>query len=254
MRRFVVRPEAVEGGRVRFDADEAHHLARVLRLRPGALLEATDGVGRLYTVRLDGLSAGEAWGTVQASAAGAAESPCAVTLAAAVLKGERMAWLVQKATELGVARIVPMTTGRVVARPAADRLSGPHARWQRVAREAVKQCRRAVVPVVDPPRSLPEVLALVPEHEVAWALWEGGPPLAEAARRVSRPRRLLLLVGPEGGFARAEVATAEAAGVGLVGLGPRILRAESAALAALAVCQHLFGDLGRAPGAEPEGA
>jgi 16S rRNA (uracil1498-N3)-methyltransferase len=246
MRRFVVRPEAVDGARVRFDAGEAHHLARVLRLRPGALLEATDGAGRLYTVRLDGLGADQAWGTIQAADAGTAESPCAITLAAAVLKGERMTWLVQKATELGVARVVPMTTGRGVVRAAGDRPSGRHARWQRVAREAVKQCRRAVVPVVEPPRPFADVLAEVPGHAVAWALWEGGGrPLAEAARQVGQPRRLLLLVGPEGGFTRDEAAMAEAAGARLIGLGPRILRAESAALAALAVCQHLFGDLGR---------
>jgi 16S rRNA (uracil1498-N3)-methyltransferase len=256
MRRFVVRPEAVEGSRVRFDPGEAHHLARVLRLRPGALLEATDGAGRLYTVRLDGLGAAEAWGTIEAADTGAAESPCAVTLAPAVLKGERMTWLVQKATELGVARILPVTTGRVVARAAGDRSSGRSARWQRVAREAVKQCRRAVVPLVEPPRPFAEVLAEVPAHDVAWALWEGGGrPLAEAAREAGRPRRLLLLVGPEGGFTPGEVAMAQSAGVGLVGLGPRILRAESAALAALAVCQHLFGDLGqgRSPGHSPPG-
>src|SRR5262245_31027007 len=102
MRRFLVRPEAIAGARVRFDAAEAHHLGRVLRLRPGALLEATDAAGRLFTVRLEALDASEAWGTIVGEGAAAPASPCAITLAPALLREERMTWLVQKATELGV--------------------------------------------------------------------------------------------------------------------------------------------------------
>jgi 16S rRNA (uracil1498-N3)-methyltransferase len=245
MRRFLVRSEAIAGDRVRFDAEEAHHLGRVVRLRPGALLEATDGAGRLFTVRLEALDAGEAWGTILEEGGAAPESPCAITLAQAVLKGERMTWLIQKATELGAARILPMATERVVARAAAGRGEGQQARWDRVAREAVKQCRRAVVPVVDAPRPFREAVSEAARHDAAWLLWEGGGrPLAAAARDAGRPRRLLLLVGPEGGFSPAEVRQAESAGARLVAFGPRILRAESAGIAALAVCQHLFGDLG----------
>jgi len=245
MRRFLVRPEARDGDRIRFEAAEAHHLGHVLRLAPGAVLEATDGAGRRFTVRLERLGAREAWGTVLAESGPERESTCAITLAQALLKGERMTWLVQKATELGVARLVPVETARVVARTPAERAGERRGRWERVAREAVKQCRRTVVPVVDSPRPWRDVLAEVPAHDVAWLLREaGGVPLAVAARDAGRPRRLLLLVGPEGGFTAAEAAMAETAGARAVGLGPRILRAESAALAALAVSQHLFGDLG----------
>jgi 16S rRNA (uracil1498-N3)-methyltransferase len=244
-RRFLVPPDALAGGRVRFDATEAHHLSRVLRLRPGALVEAADGTGRLVTVRLDTLGAREAWGTVVEEGRSAAESPCAITLAQAILKAERMSWLVQKATELGVARIVPVETERVVARPPAERAGGRRARWERIAREAVKQCRRAAVPAIEPARGFADVLAEIARHDVGWLLWEGGGvSLAAAAREAGRPGRLLLLVGPEGGFTAGEVARAEAAGARLVGLGPRILRAESAGLAGLALCQYLFGDLG----------
>jgi 16S rRNA (uracil1498-N3)-methyltransferase len=252
MRRFVVGPEAIESGRVRFDAAEARHLARVLRLHPGAVVEAADGGGRLYAVRLDVVGPREAWGTIVGDAgAGPAsrESPCAITLAQAILKGDRMAWLIQKVTELGVTRIVPLETTRVVARPEAGRAPGRQRRWQRVAREAVKQCGRTVVPVVESPRPLGAALAEAGAHEAAWLLWEGGGiPLATLATRAGRPRRLLLVVGPEGGFTEAERAAADSAGLALVGLGPRTLRAESAGVTAVALCQHLFGDLGTAPG------
>jgi len=241
-RRFVLGPDAIEGDRVRFDAAEAHHLARVLRLRAGAVVEAADGAGRVYTFRLEAVGAREARGVVVGEAAVKRESPCAITLAQAVLKGERMTWLVQKATELGVARIVPLQTARTVARAAGHE---GRRRWERVAREAVKQCGRAVVPAIDAPRLFGEALAEAVGHDAVWLLWEGGgTPVAILAREAGRPRRLWLFVGPEGGFSDDEVARAKAAGAALAGLGPRILRAESAGLAALALCQHRFGDLG----------
>ncbi len=239
-----VRPAAVGADRVRFDADEAHHLRRVLRLRPGAVVEATDGSGRLYTVRLVALDAAGGWGAIEARAEPRRESPCAITLAQAVLKGDRMSWLVQKATELGVARIVPVETARVVARPAGGPAARP-ARWERIAREAVKQCGRVVVPVIEPIRTFAEVTREIGAHDAAWLLWEGGGgALARTAADAGAPARLLLLIGPEGGFTAEEVAAAEGAGARVVSLGPRILRAESAGVAAVALCQYLFGDLG----------
>jgi 16S rRNA (uracil1498-N3)-methyltransferase len=248
MRRFLVRPEAIARGRVRFDAREAHHLGHVLRLGPGALLEATDGTGRHFTVRLEQLAPAEAWGTVLGEGGPDGESPCAITLAQAILKGERMSWLVQKATELGITRLIPVETERVIARTPAERSSGRRARWERIAREAVKQCRRTVVPVIEAPRPWAAAVAETAQHDVAWLLREeGGVPAGLAAREAGAPRRLLLLVGPEGGFTAAEAALAEAAGARAVSLGPRILRAESAGLVAVALGQHLFGDLG-APG------
>src|SRR5262249_56872543 len=141
MRRVFVRPDAVGTARVRFAAAEAHHLRRVLRLRAGAVVEATDGTGRLYTVRLAGLDAAGAWGAIEARTEPDRESPCAITLAQAILKGDRMSWLVQKGTELGVARVIPMETARVVARPATGGM-GRHTRWERIPRQAVKQARR----------------------------------------------------------------------------------------------------------------
>jgi 16S rRNA (uracil1498-N3)-methyltransferase len=240
--RVFVRPDAVDANRVRFDAAEAHHLRRVLRLRPGAVVEGTDGAGGLYTIRLVTLDGYGGWGAIESREQPTRESPCSITLAQAILKGDRMSWLVQKATELGVARIVPMETERVVARVAGEG-AARQTRWTRIAREAVKQCGRVMVPGIDPPRAFPEVLAEVASHDVAWVCWEGGgQTLVEAAAGAAS--RLLLLIGPEGGFTTDEVAAAESAGARRVSLGPRILRAESAGLTAVALGQFLFGDLG----------
>jgi 16S rRNA (uracil1498-N3)-methyltransferase len=143
-----------------------------------------------------------------------------------------------------------MATARVVARPAGG-AAGRIERWERIAREAVKQCGRVVVPAIDCPRAFADVAREVSAHDAAWIFWEGGGlALAGVAAAAGRPASALLLVGPEGGFTAEEVALAEGAGARLVSLGPRTLRAESAGVAAVALCQYLFGDLGGA-GREP---
>jgi len=245
VRRFFVRPEAVEAGRVRFDVDETRHIMRVLRLAPGGRVEATDGTGRGFIVRLVAVGADGAVGVIESEAAPGAESPCAITLGQAILKGDRMTWLVQKATELGVARIVPLETARVVARPGPDEGAGQRRRrWERVARETMKQCGRSVAPLVDEPRALAALIQEAPGHDLTWLFWEGGgDPVGRARAEAGPARRVLVLVGPEGGFTPEEVDLARAAGARIVSLGPRTLRAESAGIVAVALCQHAFGDL-----------
>lgn len=158
-------------------------------------------------------------------------SPCSpepdldVTLIAAVLKGERQDWLIQKAVELGVSRIQPVVCARSVVRPGGEKVD----RWQRIAQEAAEQCERGIVPAVAEPLPL------------ARASWEGaialvcterqGAPLLAA---LPDAHRLALLIGPEGGWADEEVASLRERGALPVSLGPRVLRAETAALAALA--------------------
>jgi 16S rRNA (uracil1498-N3)-methyltransferase len=243
--RFLVRPGAITGDRVRFDAGEARHLGRVLRLRPGARIEATDGAGRVFLVELVALTPAAAAGRIVEEAAPAAAPRCAITLAQGILRGPRMAWLIEKATELGVARIVPVTAERAVARPGGARGDEPRARWERIARAALKQCGRAVAPMVEAPRPLADLLGETPRPETIWLCQPGGAVPAEPG--ALPPARLLILVGPEGGFSGSEVAAARAAGAHPVGLGPRTLRGESAGLTALVLAQHLFGDLGALP-------
>jgi 16S rRNA (uracil1498-N3)-methyltransferase len=244
MRRFTLPPEPRADGRVTFDAGESRHLARVLRLRPGDTVIATDGAGRDYTVRLE--SVGEtATGTVIAEAAGVAASPLAVTLIQGVPKGDKMEAIVRAATELGVARVRPALCERTIVRLEASRWRERARRWQRVAREAAKQCGRAVIPEVEPPRPLAEWLALGEPADLALCLWEsGGTPLAAVLAAVVAPRSVLLVIGPEGGLAAAEVEAARAHGLTVASLGPRILRTETAGPALVAIVQSRFGDLG----------
>ncbi|HET7342809.1 MAG TPA: 16S rRNA (uracil(1498)-N(3))-methyltransferase [Methylomirabilota bacterium] len=243
MRRFTLPPERVIDGRVTFDADESRHLTRVLRLRPGDTVVATDGAGRDYTVRLETL--GEAvTGTVLAAAAGPHESPLTVTLVQGVPKGDRMETILRAATELGVARVLPALCERTVVRLEPGRWRERARRWQRVAREAAKQCGRAVIPDVETPRPLDEWLAAAGPADLALCPWEGGgAALATTLAAAGAPRSALLVVGPEGGLAAVEVDAARARGFTVVSLGPRILRTETAGPALLAILQSRFGDL-----------
>lgn len=244
MRRFAIAPEQIDGARVTFDRAETRHLARVLRLRPGDLVIATDGRGREYTVRIEGLGP-SAGGTIVAVAPSTAESPLAVTLIQAIPKGDKMDGIIRATTELGVARIQPTLTARTVVS-----LDGPWRqrgiRWERVAREAAKQCGRAVVPEIAAPAIFSEALAGVATVALRLCLWEREPrllgDLLEAVGE--RPASAAVAIGPEGGLDPGEVEQARAQGWAVAGLGARILRSETAGPAVLAILQERFGDLG----------
>jgi 16S rRNA (uracil1498-N3)-methyltransferase len=245
MRTFHVRPESIDNQRVVFDQEEAHHLSRVLRLTPGDTIQAVDGMGTEYTVRLELVSAKAASGIILVQTRAVTESSLALTLAQGVPKGDKMKWVVQKATELGVKRIVPLLTERVVVRLDPSRWRERARRWQRVAKEAAKQAGRGEIPAVETPVPLADFCARPLEVGCAICFWEGETRgLRETLREVPPPSSALLLVGPEGGLSLQEVEALRATGFLSARLGPRILRTESAGVVGLSLLQYLYGDLG----------
>jgi 16S rRNA (uracil1498-N3)-methyltransferase len=248
MPRFRVRPEAIRGDRVVFDAEETRHLARVLRLGPGDLVRALDGLGAELMVRLTAVEPRAAWGTVVGRALVPAESPLELTLAQGVPRGDRMELVVRMATELGVTGIAPLLTARTVVRlHDPDSRAVRRRRWQRVAQEAAKQCGRAMVPAVDVPRALPEWLATRPPVDLLVCLWEGEGRALDEALPPGPVRGAALVVGPEGGLSESELDALAAAGAVLARLGPRVLRTETAGAVGLALLQARFGDLAGGP-------
>jgi 16S rRNA (uracil1498-N3)-methyltransferase len=248
--RFHVRPEAITGDRVAFDAEEAHHLARVLRLRPGATVQTLDGQGHELTIRLTRVGRRGAEGDVVGRAVRASESPLDLTLVQGVPRGEKFETVVRMATELGVARIVPLVSARTVRRW-QDRPSARVTRWQRVAREAAKQSGRAVVPEVRDPVALDVWLSQAVEPGLLLCLWESEPTPLAAMLPERPPERATIVVGPEGGLTDMEVQSLRSAGAVVAGLGPRILRADTAGPVALALLQFRYGDLGSSRHLEP---
>lgn len=249
LRRFTVAPERIQGDRVVLDPDETRHLSRVLRLGPGDLVVVADGRGRDYTVRVE--SVGDtATGTILSVRPNRAESPLAITLLQGIPKGDKMEAIVRAATELGVHRVWPAITARTVVRLEPSRWRDRARRWQRVAREATKQCGRGIVPQVETPQPLEVWLARIAgDATLRLCGWEGpAPPLSAVVETLpAPPAAVAVLVGPEGGLAREEVDVVQRLGWTLVSLGPRILRTETAGVTLLAILQFRFGDLGAPP-------
>jgi 16S rRNA (uracil1498-N3)-methyltransferase len=223
--------------------DEAHHhVARVLRVRVGDEITLFDGAGREAEARVTRIWPAEVLVQV-GPVRQASRPPIAVTLVVALLKGEKMDWVVQKATELGVARIAPVASAHAVVKLEGERREGRRARWEKIAAEAARQSGRADVPEIAEVRDVGVALALAPGWRVLFHEAERGTSLRKVLP-ADRPAEVTVAVGPEGGFSADEVAAARAAGYAVCGLGPRILRAETAALAAVALIGYALGDLG----------
>jgi len=236
-RRVHLPPERIEPGRARLLPETRHYLADVLRLAPGAEVEVFDGRGGRYAGRLaEGLDA-----ILLGPREEVPGPPTEITLLFALSKGEKLDLVVQKATELGVARIVPFAAERSVVRLDGAKGADRARRWTRIAEEAARQCGRADVPEVRAPSSLEDALASLPPGTAILSFQPGGAGLAAAA--VGDGRRLAVVVGPEGGLTTEELESCARAGATAVSLGPRILRAETAAIVAVAVVQARFGDL-----------
>jgi 16S rRNA (uracil1498-N3)-methyltransferase len=244
--RFHLAPGAVQGERVIFDAAAAHHLGRVLRAAVGDVVQAVDPHGELLSVRLTAVAPRRAEGLVVARARLETESPLRLTLAQAVPKGDKMEGIVRMTTELGVTRLIPLMTERTVVRLEPDRWRSRLARWQRVAREAAQQSGRATVPEIGPARTLSGWRPDPAADGLLICLWEDEPRGLSGLLPPGPCPAVTVIVGPEGGLSAAEVRGLAQAGALVAGLGPRVLRTETAGAVAVALLQSRYGDLGRA--------
>lgn len=221
-------------------AAAAHHAVRVLRLRSGDAITLFNGSGGECTARITAIGKHAVTVAVERYDPVERESPLSVTLVQAVSSGERMDLTIQKAVELGVARIVPVESERGVVRLKGERAAKRMAHWQQVVVSACEQCGRNRIPEVRMISSLDVWLAAEEKYAQRWVLLPGA---ETALRDLPRPQRPIeLLVGPEGGLTDAEVDAARRAGYQSVRLGPRVLRTETAAPALLAAIQALWGD------------
>lgn len=246
MHRFFVTPAAIRNGVVLLDAQTAHQLRAVLRLGPGAEIMVLDGSGYEYRVSIAHLDRSGAEGHVLSQALALGEPATQITLYQAMLKGEKFEWLLQKGTEIGISRFAPLLTRRCVRTEWAGRQKKED-RWRRIIQEAAEQARRARLPALTAPLELAAACQeAASQSDLVLLLWEAasGRGLKGALHGLDAADcRISLFVGPEGGFAEEEAALAQAAGAHLVGLGPRILRAETAGLAAAAAILYERGDM-----------
>jgi 16S rRNA (uracil1498-N3)-methyltransferase len=222
---FVSSP--ISGGRATLFGTEAHHLSHVLRARPGEKVTLFDGSGDEFSARIESIGRSAVELEILERQSVSREARVRLTLAVALPKGERQRWLVEKAVELGVAKIIPLTTKRGVAQPTASAIE----RLSRSVIEASKQCGRNRLMEIGAPREWTE-LAVADAEATRLLAHPGGIPLHEAVAPIAGlDQRIVAAIGPEGGFTDEEVNQGVTAGWRLVDLGPRILRVETAAIA-----------------------
>jgi 16S rRNA (uracil1498-N3)-methyltransferase len=247
MRRFYIDQPVPPGAIYTISHPDANHIIKVLRMRPGDEIWLFDGAGHEFRARIDKLTAAEVTVEVGEIFACRSETPVRITIGQALLKNKKNDTVLRQLTELGMDGWIPINTERSIPKIKDNQEPAKSDRWQSIVRESVKQCQRGLIPKIYPTVDYHEALALRRHHDINIIFSDSrGEPLNSICARTYRPgAAILLLLGPEGGFTGQEVAMARQHGFIAAGLGPRILKADTAVVAACAIVQSLFGDMGK---------
>ncbi len=232
---------------IKITGQDAHHLMHVMRAKAGQKVTVVDDEGSVALMEMTAFTAESVELTLRERLEGNTESPLELTLVQCLLKADKMDWVVQKAVELGADRLCPLASQNCVVQYDSKKAAQRQQRWQKIADEAAKQCGRTKLLQVEPIVGIKEFLAKS-------GFWEDNPlyfcyeneeqKTIKEALQASKAEKASVLIGPEGGFTLDEAKSIEEAGGQSVTLGPRILRAETAAIASLSVIQYELGDLG----------
>ena len=235
MNRFFIPPEAIQGTVINIPDDTAAQIRKVLRLKEGTTVHFLDDLGTLYESSIHYLDEKHLIAEVQRKRSAEGESACRISLYVGLTQREKFEWILQKCTEAGAARIIPMITERSLLRKAAD-IAGKTERWQKILKEAAEQCGRGNIPKLLPAQSFRQAAENGTSADIALFCWEEEK--QKTLRELIDPVRdsagtISLMIGPEGGFSEEEAEIAKTCGWAPVTLGKRIYRMETAALAAV---------------------
>ena len=241
MRRFFINPAQLHNNRGLITDQEARHISQVLRLKAGTHLELFDGEGMVYQAEISAIHKATVETQILSSQRYQATPPF-LSVAQSLVKANKMDLIVQKATELGVAEIWPVISQHcAVTSASAHQIS----RWQRIAHESCKQCNRPMPLLIHETSTLSELYSRTHASVAKIMLWENEADTTLQDVNFTSSKHVSLLIGPEGGFSNAEAEAAIHHGFQTVALGPRILRAETAAIAGITILQFLLGNLQR---------
>jgi len=243
---FFVSLEQVRDGFATITGPDVKHIKQVLRLKTGDEITLADGSGKIYRAEIVKVTRDEINCLLKGKSGQNPEPGLKITLVQGIPKENKMDDIVRKSVELGVARIIPLLSERVVVRLKESKVHRRRERWQRISLEAAKQCRRAVVPVVCEPVDFCFVFKEIEKGVPALMPWEEEKELGlkSALKGLYAPEEMFIFIGPEGGFSASEVKFARERGVVTVSLGPRILRTENAGPACLSMILYEFGFMG----------
>jgi len=247
MRRFFIEQSKITSTKIFITGSDAAHIKKVLRMKPGDMIGLFDGRGFEYDARIESLTAESVEVLIARRFLSASESPVQIIVAQALLKDKKMDTLARQLTEIGAARLIPFTSIRSVPVPDPKRLSARRKRWEKIAIEALKQCRRGHVTEICETVTFNDAINIDDGCDLRIVFWENeSKPVSDAVQQVHdrHYKKILAVLGPEGGFSEKEIEDAKACGFVTASLGPRILRSETAAIAACTILQYLFGDMG----------
>jgi len=242
MSRFYVRPEAVKDGRIYIEKDESHHIIDVMRLCEGDPVTVFDGTGKEYKGKIASAENKKVVIDVSETKTAVRKRPVSISLAQAIPKKDKMDLIVQKATELGADEILPVESARTIVRPKGERRQHKIERWQKKVVEASKQCGRTELPKVGDITRFGEIVKSISKYELAImpCLTEKAVSLKSALKNTNRPKSIIAIIGPEGGFTEEEIQAAAANGAVPVSLGDLTLRSDTAAIAILSILNHRY--------------
>ncbi|MCX7923215.1 MAG: 16S rRNA (uracil(1498)-N(3))-methyltransferase [Clostridia bacterium] len=247
MSRFFVNSEDIHSDYIDIRGEDINHIKKVLRLRCGDTIIVSDGNATDYTARIEKVETDYVRTAIIESIANTSEPPIEVTLLQGLPKSDKMDLIIQKSIELGVNKIIPVITERTVVKidnkkDVANKVS----RWQRISLEAAKQCNRGIVPTVEYPVTFAEALKIAEAADISIIPYEKEK-TGSLKRCLDRKeiKKIMVLIGPEGGFSENEVEKAISLGIKPVTLGPRILRTETAGIAVLSILMYELGDVNR---------
>lgn len=232
---------------IEITGSDAHHLMHVMRAKAGQEVTVVDDEGSVACMEMTAFREDAVTLVLKERLAANTESPLELVLAQCLLKADKMDYVVQKAVELGVTEIVPVKSHNCVVRYDAKKAAARQQRWQKIAEEAAKQCGRTALTEVTPIMDLSNLLkenSGMEDTEIVFCYENEDETTVKSCLQAAKGKRLILLIGPEGGFTLDEAQAVQEAGGKAVTLGPRILRAETAAVAAVTVAQYENGDLG----------
>lgn len=245
MARFFLPQANIRDGRGVVHGQELTHLMKVLRLRPGDFVTVFDNTGWEHDAVIETLTSERGELQIVESRRSDREPSLAITLAVGLTKGEKLDWTIEKATELGVTTVIPFFSSYTVPKLDPAKIHKRAERWRKIAVSAAKQCGRSLIPEVRSLCTLENFLCEPWPETLKLIFWENETErsVRERFEKFRETKSVLVAIGPEGGFSKREVELATAQGFQSVRMGRRILRAETAALAALTVVQFLWGDL-----------
>ncbi len=243
MQKFIIQKIDTIPSKAMIHDQDAKHISKVLRLNKGDRIEITNGEGKDFTAIITFISPGSIELDIIDEYDSLTESPINITLCSGMLKDKKMDLVIKHVTQLGIQNWVPFFCERSIPTPDVRRMEKRINRWEIIARESLKQCRRSRLPQISKPLGFKKLLNLSASYDLKIAFWKKASQKLDTLGKDPSFLKIIILIGPEGGFSETEMRMAKEKGFLSYSLGPRILRAETASISSCALVQHILGDI-----------